>query len=99
MNRYEKACQLWSVLALSAHLKHEVSVAELANFTGVPVSAVKSLLEPIHKYCLLHKIPDLTCLLDEAGVNKAQVLSFEWQSQGCPSGDSLSQAERAIMAA
>jgi len=109
MKAEERACQLWSVLALAAHNRQILTYELVAKLTGIAQQGIGQLLEPIQSYCLLNGLPPLTVLvvskesgLPSSGFTAAsdvpraqlQVLEFDWLAHGCPSADVLAKAVR-----
>lgn len=50
MNRSERACQIWSVLAWAATHRQSITYGQLAKLIGVPAAGLGRLLEPIQSY-------------------------------------------------
>ena len=63
MDRYQRACQVWSVLALGAASRQIVPYDLLSKLIGVPRAGLGQLLEPIQSYCILKKLPALTSIV------------------------------------
>lgn len=66
MRTAERACQIWSVLALAARNRQTITYSDLGKLIGVPAAGLGGLLEPIQSYCLLEKLPPLTVLVVRA---------------------------------
>jgi hypothetical protein len=63
MTAYERAAQIWSVLALAARNRQVLTYSIVGNLIGVPARGLGHLLEPIQSYCLLNRLPPLTILV------------------------------------
>lgn len=63
MNRFQRAMQIWSVLAWAATNRQSMTYVMLSGLTGVPAPGLGQLLEPIQSYCLVHGLPPLTILV------------------------------------
>ncbi|MCU1716439.1 hypothetical protein [Pseudomonas sp. 5P_3.1_Bac2] len=63
MTRYERASQIWAVLALAAKGRQSLTYGILSKLIGVPAAGMGKLLEPIQSYCLIEKLPPLTILV------------------------------------
>jgi hypothetical protein len=60
MNKYERASQIWPVLAWAARLRQTITYPQLGQLIGVPRHGLGQLLEPIQAHCLAHGLPPLT---------------------------------------
>ena len=104
MTRYERASQLWSILALAATNRQILSYGLVSKLTGIPRPAIGGFLDPIQTYCQNKEIPPLTAIVvsDKTGspgegfiasedVPKAQteVFLFDWLEWGCPKVEKL----------
>lgn len=67
MNRSERACQIWAVLALAAKNRQSLTYGQLGKLIGVPTAGLGQLLEPIQSYCLIQALPPLTVLVVQQG--------------------------------
>jgi alkylated DNA nucleotide flippase Atl1 len=63
MNRFERASQIWAVLAWAARNRQTLTYRQVAQLIGVPAAGLGQLLEPIQSYCLVKKLPPLTVLV------------------------------------
>ncbi|WP_295401629.1 hypothetical protein [uncultured Thiocystis sp.] len=63
MNRSERACQIWAVLAWAARNRQTLTYSYLSKLIGVPAPGLGQLLEPIQSYCLVSKLPPLSILV------------------------------------
>ena len=63
MTKYERASQIWAVLAWAATHRQSLTYTQLSQITGAFTGGLGALLEPIQSYCLLHKLPPLTILV------------------------------------
>lgn len=63
MNRFQTACQIWSVLAWAARNRQTLTYMQLARLTGANVTGLAAQLEPIQCYCLEKEFPPLTSIV------------------------------------
>jgi alkylated DNA nucleotide flippase Atl1 len=63
MTKFEKAAQLWPVLAFAAHNRQVLTYGLIGQLIGVPAVAVGQTLGPIQSYCKTQKLPGLTALV------------------------------------
>ena len=63
MTKYERASQIWAVLAWAAKNRQTLTYGHLSKLIGVPTAGLGQLLEPIQSYCLRKKMPPLTILV------------------------------------
>jgi hypothetical protein len=63
MTQYERAAQIWSVLAWAATNRQELTYDIVGRLIGVPRQGLGRLLEPIQSYCLVRQLPPLTLLV------------------------------------
>ncbi len=63
MNRSERACQIWAILAWAATNRQSLTYGHVSKLIGVPTSGLGQLLEPIQSYCLINNMPPLTILV------------------------------------
>lgn len=109
MTRYQRAAQLWSVLALAARQQHVLSYEIAGKLTGLPERAIGDNLSPIQDYCLHKGYPALTALvvsektgLPSVGFIAAQnvlaeqtrVFVFDWLSRPTPTPKDFEAAAR-----
>ncbi|MBI1918906.1 MAG: hypothetical protein HYS12_29810 [Planctomycetes bacterium] len=107
MTVYERAAQIWSVLALAARNRQVLTYDIVGRLIGVPRHGLGRLLEPIQSYCLLNRLPPLTILVvsEETGIpgmgfiaaqniprTQVEVFAFDWSEHGAPSPERLEQA-------
>lgn len=107
MKAEERACQIWSVLALAARNRQVLTYDLVAQATGLARQGLGQLLEPIQSYCLVNNIPPLTVLvvskesgLPSAGFTAASdyaraqlgVFEFDWLAHGCPGPERFATA-------
>lgn len=59
MTQYERAAQLWSVLALSARNHQIISYSTLKKLTGLSQRSVGPHLDPISDYCRQKGLPQM----------------------------------------
>jgi putative restriction endonuclease len=104
MTRFEKALQLWSVLAYCAHQRQTISYNLLSGAVGVPRTGLGRLLEPIQSYCILNRLPPLTSLVVRARDGlptdgfvaaqslpqaQAEAFAFPWLERPVPTPEDL----------
>ena len=91
MNNYQRACQLWAVLAFAAGKSQTITYAELERVTGLLRPALGAPLGYIQEFCLIEKLPPLTAIVVRDGglpsdgfyavapddIHKAQQLVFD----------------------
>jgi hypothetical protein len=107
MNAFQRACQIWSVLARAAHNRQVLTYEIVGKLIGMPPYALGRMLEPIQSYCLLHHLEPLTILvvgentgLPGSGFTAAQdipprqqaVFAYNWLEHGCPSPHDFEEA-------
>ncbi len=107
MTVYERAVQIWSVLAWAARNRQVLTYDIVGKLTGVPRQGLGRLLEPIQSYCLVNELPPLTILavsettgIPGTGFVAAQdipraqmnVFAFDWLEHGAPSPEVLEAA-------
>ena len=64
MNRYQRACQIWAVLAFAASKSQTITYAKLSCVTGLlPPPALGIPLAHIQEFCLIEKLPPLTAIV------------------------------------
>lgn len=63
MNRFERAAQIWPLLALSARNRQVLTYDLVGDLIGVPRQGLGQLLEPIQSYCILGSLPALSSLV------------------------------------
>jgi len=103
----ERACQIWSVLALAARSRQILTYDLVAQATGVARQGIGQLLEPIQSYCIINRLPPLTVLVvskttglpsvgfsaaTDFGQAQLRVFEFDWLEHGCPGAKKLAQA-------
>lgn len=107
MNTYERAAQIWSVIALAAQNRQVLTYDMVGRLIGVLRQCLGRLLEPIQSYCLLNRLPPLTILVvrERTGIpgtgfvaaqdipqTQMEVFAVDWLSHGAPSPDDLERA-------
>jgi hypothetical protein len=103
----ERACQIWSVLALAARNRQVLTYDLVAQATGLARQGIGQFLEPIQSFCLIKKLPPLTVLVvskitglpsegftgaSDYGRAQLDVFDFDWLKHGCPSAEQFAQA-------
>ena len=63
MTRFERASQIWAVLAWAARSRQILTYSNMSELIGVPAAGLGQNLEPIQSYCILEKIPPLTIIV------------------------------------
>lgn len=63
MNRFERAAQVWAVLAWAARHRQTIIYQQLAQATGMHTPGLGKMLDPIQAYCVQKKLPPLTALV------------------------------------
>jgi len=104
MTKYERALQLWSVLALAATNKQILTYDIISKLVGVPRPALGQSLELIQQICQKKNIPPLTALVvsEETGrpghgftastdvpLAQMQVFKFDWLTFTAPNIESI----------
>lgn len=99
MNVYERAAQIWAVLAWAAHNRQVLTYSILSKLTGVASVGLGQCLEPIHEYCLENNLPPLTILVvssdtglpssgfkaaEDIPATQLQVFGYDWLEHGAP---------------
>lgn len=99
MNAFQRAAQIWAVLAWAARNRQILTYEIVGRLTGMPRQGLGRMLEPIQSYCLLNQLEPLTILvvsehtgLPGDGFVAAQdipavqqrVFAFDWLEHGCP---------------
>jgi len=62
MNKYQRALQLWSLLALAARNQQLLSYDLVGQLIGVPEYGLGPLLDPVYYYCMAQNLPPLTAI-------------------------------------
>jgi len=112
MTKYERAAQLWSVLALAASNRQVLTYDIVARLVGVPRPAIGGFLAPIQAHCIQNSLPPLTILVvsEQTGlpgkgfigaedIPKAQidVFSYDWIAHGSPAVDDFETSDQASL--
>ncbi len=107
MTKFERANQIWSVLALAAHNRQVLTYDMVARLTGMARAGLGRCLEPIQSYCLVHDLQPLTILVvsQETGMPSAELVAaqdiprfqqevfrYDWLAHGAPSPDDFEKA-------
>lgn len=102
MTKYERAAQLWSVLALAASNRQVLTYDIVARLIGVPRPALGGFLEPIQAYCIQNSLPPLTVLVvseqtgfpgegfigaEDIPLALIKVFAHDWIGQGSPNAE------------
>jgi hypothetical protein len=113
MNRFARAAQIWSILALAAHNRQVLTYEMIHQLTGLPRHGLKPYLDPIQDYCLANRLPALTVLVVShiTGVPRRgfrasrdipqaqqQVFLYDWLDRGSPSPADFQRATNAMPA-
>jgi hypothetical protein len=109
MNQYERAAQIWSVLALAARNQKILSYGTIEKLTGLHRQQVGKNLDPIAAYCGKKKLPKMHMLVvnetkglpgEKLGSVQAilsaqnQAFVFDWLSHGCPTPEEFEKAHK-----
>ncbi len=104
MTIYQRAAQLWAVLAFAASNHQVITYSILSKLAGVPNPALGKMLEPIQTYCQRKRIPPLTVLVvkDKTGMPgtgfiaapdipaaQMEVFKFDWLKLGAPRPENI----------
>ena len=107
MTQYERAAQIWSVLAWAATNRQELTYDIVGRLIGVPRQGLGRLLEPIQSYCLVRQLPPLTLLVvsevngqpspgftatQQIPQERQRVFGFNWLDHPAPTPEMLEQA-------
>jgi hypothetical protein len=63
MNQYQRAAQIWSILALTAKYQKVISYKIIKQLTGLPQEGLGMYLDRIDEYCIQNGLPDLWLLV------------------------------------
>lgn len=111
MNVYERAWQVWPLLAFAARNRQTLTYEIVAQLTGMATPGLGKVLEPIQSYCLLNRLPPLSALVvnKETGLPGVGFIAVEdvprelirifehnWVARPCPTPDSLEDAVRQL---
>lgn len=109
MTRYERAAQIWAVLALAARNRQVLTYDLVGRAIGVPRTGLANLLGPIQDYCLANQLPPLTALVvsehtglpgigfiaaQEIPAAQAQVFRHDWLAADTPTTEALQATHR-----
>jgi len=112
MTKYERAAQLWSVLALAARNRQVLTYDIVARLVGVPRPALGGFLAPIQAHCIRNSLPPLTILvvseqtglpgegfIGDENIPRAQidVFSYDWIAPGAPTVDDFETSDQASL--
>ncbi|MCC6398664.1 MAG: hypothetical protein IT282_16740 [Bacteroidetes bacterium] len=101
---YQRAAQLWAVLAYAATNRQIITYPILSKLAGIPNPALGKMLEPIQTFCEKKKIPPLTVLVvkEKSGMPgtgfiaaadipeaRMRVFGSDWLKYGAPSPDNI----------
>jgi hypothetical protein len=104
MTRYDRAAQLWSILALAAKNRQVLTYDIVAKLSGVPRPAIGGFLEPLQTFCMRKELEPLTILVvsEESGLpgtgfvaasdiprTQQAVFAFDWIAFGAPSPENI----------
>jgi hypothetical protein len=111
MTIYERAAQIWAVLALAARNRQILAYDIVGKLIGVPRQALGRMLEPIQSYCLVNHLPPLSILVisEQTGIpgtgfiaaqdiprTQVEVFGFDWLAHTAPSPEILEQAVKQL---
>jgi hypothetical protein len=63
MTKYQRAAQVWPLLAFAARNRQILTYGLIGKLTGLPAQGVGQQLGPIQSFCFLNKLPGLTSLV------------------------------------
>jgi hypothetical protein len=104
MTRYDRAAQLWAILALAAKNRQVLTYDIVSKLSGVPRPAIGGFLEPIQTFCTRKGLEPLTILvvsedtgLPGVGFTAAAdiprtlqaVFAYDWLAFGAPSPENI----------
>ncbi|WP_428023174.1 hypothetical protein [Arcobacter sp.] len=104
MTKFERASQLWPILALAATNRQVLTYDLVYRLTGIPRPAIGKFLEPIQSYCMAKEIPALTSIVvsektglpgegfiaaNDVPFAHIKVFNFDWLDWGCPDIEKL----------
>lgn len=107
MTIYERAAQIWPMLALAARNRQILTYDVVGRLIGVPQHGLAQLLGPIQSYCLQHELPALTSLVVSKATGipgtgfiaaqdipgaQAKVFEFDWLSHSTPDSNEFIDA-------
>jgi hypothetical protein len=107
MNAFQRAAQIWAVLALAARNRQVLTYEIVGRLIGMPRQGLGRMLEPIQSYCLVNHLEPLTILVvsEQTGLpgdgfvaaadipaTQQRVFAFDWMEYGCPSPQDLQNA-------
>jgi len=104
MTKYERASQLWPLLAMASTNRQILTYDLVYRLTGIPRPAVGKFLQPIQDYCIAREIPPLTSIVvsektglpgsgfksaEDVPLSHIEVFNFDWLDWGCPDIEKL----------
>ena len=63
MNQYQRASQLWSLLAFAARSQQLLSYELVCCLTGLAQAGIGQFLDPVQSYCMANRLPPLTAIV------------------------------------
>src|SRR5436305_1756523 len=63
MTRFERAPQIWSILAFAARSRQILNYGILSRLVGILPHHLGQFLEPVQSYCLVQGLPPLTAIV------------------------------------
>ena len=107
MTRFERATQIWSILAFAARCRQVLNYGILSRMTGILPHHLGQFLEPVQFYCLVHELPPLTAIVvqESTGVpgvgfsasenvplSQMRVFEEEWWGRQIPTAQEFEEA-------
>lgn len=109
MTKYERASQLWPLLAMAATNRQILTYDLVYRLTGIPRPATGKFLQAIQNYCMSKEIPPLTSIIvskktglhgsgfisaEDVPLSHIEVFNFDWLDWGCPDIEKLKDVEK-----
>ena len=107
MNAFQRAAQIWAVLAWASRNRQVLTYEIVGRLIGMPRHGLGRMLEPIQSYCLLNHLEPLTILVvsehtglpgvgfvaaEDIPATQQRVFAFDWMEHGCPSPQDFQNA-------
>jgi hypothetical protein len=107
MSKYERAAQIWPLLAWAAKNRQILTYEIVGSLIGVPHFGLSSNLDPIQSLCLRRNIPALTVLVvkndgrpgggftaaEDVLAEQQRVFRHDWLQEPSPSPDDFASAQ------
>ena len=107
MTRFERATQIWSILAFAARSRQVLNYGILSRMTGILPHHLGQFLEPVQSYCLFHNLPPLTAIVvqestglpglgfsasENVALSQMRVFAEEWWGREVPRAQHFEEA-------